>query len=99
MPGRPSVKVAQIMKPIRLALDHLDFVIDPLQLARVDRMTTMIQNPLAVFLQHFHKLRQRSQVQAERQRASRPTARMIRPDFLQFLAQNVHRAKRRVVPA
>ena len=62
-------KVSQIMKTICLSLDDLDFVIHPFQLASVDGVIAVINDPVSVPIQHSDKGVDRSIVKGSRQSA------------------------------
>ena len=57
------------MKTICLSLDDLDFVIHPFQLASVDGVIAVINDPVSVPIQHSDKGVDRSIVKGSRQSA------------------------------
>jgi len=79
------------MKAVGLALDDFDLVVDSFQLSGVDGVITVIQDAVAVTLQHLGKLVQRAVIQRTGQRApfiqgfTGPGAGLIRPDMLELV--------------
>jgi hypothetical protein len=49
-------EVALVMVAVSLAFDNLDFVVDPFQFAGVDGVVTVVEDPVAVPLQHLGEL-------------------------------------------
>jgi len=52
-------EVPQVMKAVGFSLDDLDLVVDPLQLPGVDGVVAVVEDPIAISLQHPGKGRQR----------------------------------------
>ena len=49
-------EVALVVVAVSLAFDNLDFVVDPFQFAGVDGVVTVVEDPVAVPLQHLGEL-------------------------------------------
>ena len=87
-------KVAQVVKAVGLAFDDLDLVVDPFQFAGVDGVVTVVEDPVAVPLQHLGKLVQSAMLQRAGQGTpliqglTRPGPGSIGPDVLELVLQD-----------
>jgi len=84
-------KVAQVMKAVGLTLDELDLVVHPFQFAGVDGVLTVIEDAVAVTLQHLGKRVQGAVIHRTGQRApfiqglAGPGSGSVRPDMLELV--------------
>ena len=56
------------MEAVGLALDDLDLVVDPFEFPRMDGVVTVVEDPIAVSLQHVGKGAQRFVLEGSGQR-------------------------------
>jgi len=84
-------KVTQIMKAVGLALDDFDLVVHPFQLAGVDGVVTVVQDAVAMTIEHLSKFVQGAVIQRPGQRApliqgfASPGSGLVRPDMLELV--------------
>ncbi len=61
-------EVPQVMEAVGLALDDLDLVVDPFELPRMDGVVTVVEDPVAMSLQHVGEGAQRLLLEGSGQR-------------------------------